>query len=265
MSGDRPQYGASTGGDVPVCPRHPDRPTYVRCQRCGRPTCPECQRPAAVGIHCADCVRAAASSRPVHRTSLGGRASRGSPMLVTWWLLGINTAVYVLQLIGQMVGVRLALLFAYAPVVTTTEPWRMLTSGFLHSTVNPLHLLLNMYTLYLFGSMLEPALGRVRFLLLFLLSIVGGSLGVLLLPSHPMGLVLGASGGVFGLFGALFVLQRHLGQSITPVAALIGVNLVFGFLVPGIAWQAHLGGLVAGALVAFAFTFSSRRRTRRPR
>ncbi|MCM3688480.1 rhomboid family intramembrane serine protease [Kocuria rosea] len=258
MSGERPQYGTSTGGQVPVCPRHPDRPSYVSCQRCGRPVCPECQRSAAVGVHCVDCVQEAARSRPAYRTSLGGRAARGSAMLVTWWLIGANVVVYALQWLALVLGVGLLQLFAYAPVTTTSEPWRMLTSGFLHSTTNPLHLLLNMYTLYLFGQMLEPALGRARFLLLFGLSVLGGSLGVLLLAS-PYTLVVGASGGIFGLFGALFVLQRHLGQSITPIVVLIGVNLAFGFLFPGIAWQAHLGGLVTGALVAFGYTLTLRR------
>lgn len=259
MSGERPQYGASTGGGVPVCPRHPDRPAYVRCQRCGRPTCPECQRTAAVGVHCVDCVQEATRSRPAVRTSLGGRAAHGSAMLVTWWLIGVNGVVYALQWLGQAVGLSLSQMFAYAPVHTTSEPWRMLTSGFLHSMSSPLHLVLNMYMLYLFGRMLEPALGRGRFLLLFLLSVLGGSLGVLVL-SHPLAYVVGASGGVFGLFGALFVLQRHLGQSITPVAVLIGINVVFGFLFPGIAWQAHLGGLLTGALVAFGYTVATRRR-----
>lgn len=258
MSGERPQYGASTGGDVPVCPRHPDRPAYVTCQRCGRPTCPECQRTAAVGVHCADCVQEAARSRPAVRTSLGGRVATGSPMFVTWGLIGANAVVYALQWLGLAAGVGLLQLFAYVPVTTTSEPWRMLTSGFLHSMSSPLHLLLNMYMLYLFGRMLEPTLGRGRFLLLFLLSVLGGSVGVLLL-SHPFSPVVGASGGVFGLFGALFVLQRHLGQSITPIAVLIGVNVVFGFLFPGIAWQAHLGGLVTGALVALGYTAATRR------
>ena len=259
MSGERPQYGASTGGEVPVCPRHPDRPAYVTCQRCGRPACPQCQRPAAVGIHCVDCVRDAARSRPVHRTALGGRAEPGSALLVTWWLIGLNAAVYVLQWAAQLVGLSLLQLFAYAPVTTDVQPWRMLTSGFLHSMSNPLHLLLNMYMLYLFGRVLEPALGRWRFLLLYLLAIVGGSLGVLLL-AHPFTFVVGASGGIFGLFGALFVLQRRLGQPIAPIAVLIAINLVFGFIVPGIAWQAHLGGLVTGALVALAYTLAPRDR-----
>jgi len=207
-----------------------------------------------------DCVAEAARSRPAYRTSLGGRAPRGSPLLVTWTLIGVNTAVYALQWLGLVVGIDLARLFAYAPLLTVPEPWRLLTSGFLHSTANPVHLLLNMYSLYLFGRMLEPALGRRRFLLLFLLSVLGGSVGVLLLGS-PLTLVLGASGGVFGLFGALFVLQRHLGQSITPIVVLIAVNLAFGFLFPGIAWEAHLGGLVAGALVASGYTLALRRRS----
>src|SRR5690606_29520728 len=137
VSGERPQYGASTGGDIPVCPHHPDRPAYVRCQRCGRPTCPECQRTAAVGVHCVDCVQEATRSRPAVRTSLGGRAAQGSPMLVTWWLVGVNAVVYALQWLGQAAGVSLLQMFAYAPVTTTSEPWRMLTSGFLHSMSSP--------------------------------------------------------------------------------------------------------------------------------
>ncbi|ALU38851.1 rhomboid family intramembrane serine protease [Kocuria flava] len=262
MSGDRPQYGASPGGEVPVCPRHPDRPSYVACQRCGRPVCPQCQRPAAVGVHCVDCVAEAARSRPVHRTSLGGRVPRGSALLVTWTLIGVNTAVYALQWLAGLLGLNLTAVASYAPFLTASEPWRMLTSGFLHSVANPLHLVLNMYMLHVFGQMLEPALGRVRFLLLFLVSVLGGSLGVLVL-APPFTFVVGASGGIFGLFGALFVLQRHLGRSITPILVLIGVNVVFGFVFPGIAWQAHLGGLAAGALVALAYTTTARRRSGR--
>lgn len=157
---------------------------------------------------------------------------------------------------------NLASLLGYAPVLTAVEPWRMLTTAVVHSMSSPLHLLLNMYTLYLFGQMLEPLLGRARLVTLFVLSVLGGSVGVLLL-SAPTVLVIGASGGIFGLFGAVFVFMRYFKHNLTPLLVLIALNLIFGFVVSGIAWQAHVGGLAAGALVSMAMLPGFRRRARR--
>ena len=238
--------------EVPVCPRHPDRPSYVRCQRCGRPACPECQRSAAVGVQCVDCVAETNRALPVHRTSLGGRVRDGKPM-VTYTLIGLCLAVYVLQLVFP--GVQDAL--AYNGLYTGSEPWRMLTSTFLHSQGFLMHIAFNMYALFIIGRILEPMLGRARFLALYLLAGFGGSVAVLLI--NPYSWVVGASGAVFGLFGALLVVTRARGGNYRPILLLLGINLAIGFI-PGtnIAWQAHVGGLAAGAALAAVFVYAPR-------
>ncbi|MGT2462543.1 rhomboid family intramembrane serine protease [Sinomonas atrocyanea] len=138
----------------------------------------------------------------------------------------------------------------------------MLTSAFLHSQGFVLHIALNMYMLWLFGQALEPLLGRARFLAVYLLSAIGGSVGFLLLaPGQPVA-VIGASGAIFGLFGGLFVVQRQRGGDVRQLVVLIVINAVLGFVVPGIAWQAHLGGLVTGALTTAAIAYAPRGRSR---
>lgn len=245
---------AQPSNDVPVCPRHPDRVAYVRCQRCGRPACPQCQRTAAVGVQCVDCVRETARSAPVKRAMYGGAAVVGKPVL-TYVLIGICVAAYGLQWLlpdGYVVNH-----FAYAPWLTLAEPWRMLTSAFLHSQGFILHIAFNMYALWIMGNVLEPVLGRVRYLSLYLLSAFGGSVGVLLL-SPVTTWVLGASGAIFGLFGALFVIQRQRGGSVRQLVVLIAINAVLGFTIPHIAWQAHLGGLLTGAAAAAVIAHAPR-------
>ncbi len=239
-----------------MCPRHPDRESYVRCQRCGRPACPECQRPAAVGVHCVDCVREAARSTPSARTAFGGTLRRGRPV-VTLTVIGLCAAVFLLQQASSVVTGDLL----FAPVLAAPEPWRFLTAAFLHG--GWLHIAFNMYVLFTIGPYLEAAFGRLRFAALYLLSAVGGSVGSLLLASPTstswvQGSV-GASGAVFGLFGALVVVQRRLNQRFGQVVVLIAINGAIGFLVPGIAWQAHLGGLVTGAAVGAVIAYAPRR------
>jgi len=121
------------------------------------------------------------------------------------------------------------------------------------------HLLFNMYSLFIFGPIIEHLVGRVRFLALYLLAAFGGSVAVLVLA--PSQAVVGASGAIFGLLGAFFIIQRRLGGNNTGLVVLIGLNLVIGFI-PGmsISWQAHIGGLIAGAAVAAIYTA-----TRRPK
>ena len=188
------------------------------------------------------------SPEPPHPGHGTHRGRRGTGWPVTWTVIGLCVLVWAGQWVTRLVTpYDLSTILGYAPALTDTQPWRMLTSGFVHAMPSPVHLLLNMYTLYLFGRMLEPLLGAWRFAALFLLSVLGGSVGVLLL-GDPWVLVIGASGGIFGLFGAMFVFMRHFRSSVTPIVVLIGINLVFGFLVGGIAWQAHVGGLVTGAL-----------------
>lgn len=257
---------AEPSAQVPVCPRHPDRPSYVSCQRCGRPACPECQRAAAVGFQCVDCVNETKRTTPAVRTVYGGAVATGTPM-VTFGIIAVCAVLYVLQWVipGDVIYRNLA----YASVFATPEygvfqPWRMITSAFLHSQGFILHIVLNMYMLWIFGQALEPLLGRIRFLAVYLISAVGGSVGYLLLTplipeGGPVGVV-GASGAIFGLFGAMLVVQRHRRAETKQLWVLIAINGVIGFMVPQIAWQAHLGGLIAGALCAAVIAYAPRGR-----
>ncbi len=258
---------AEPSAQIPVCPRHPDRPAYVRCQRCGRPACPDCQRAAAVGFQCVDCVNETKRTTPAARSVYGGAAAVGRP-LVTLGIIAACALLYVLQWIVPDGAIYQNLAFAtvYAtPEYGAFEPWRMLTSAFLHSQGFILHIVLNMYMLWIFGQALEPLLGRLRFLAVYVLSAIGGSVGYLLLtpayiPGQPVSGVVGASGAIFGLFGAMLVVQRHRGGDTKQLWILIAINGAIGFLVPQIAWQAHLGGLVTGALCAAVIAYVPRGR-----
>lgn len=243
---------AGTPVGPPVCPRHPDRVSYVSCQRCGRPTCAECQRSAAVGIQCVDCVNQAHKALPSRQGVFGGAVSQGRPM-VTIIIMAICAVAFAAEL--AIPGNWVANNFAYAPVLTQSEPWRMMTSAFLHSQSFLLHIVFNMYALWILGTALEPLLGRARFLALYLVSAFAGSVGVLLLsPTDTF--VLGASGAIFGLFGALFVVQRKRGGDVRQIVVLIVINAALGFIVSGVAWQAHLGGLIGGGLCAAAIAYA---------
>jgi membrane associated rhomboid family serine protease len=182
----------------------------------------------------------------------------GKPV-VTYVIIALCALVYALQWIVPNDGIYQQL--AYAPALTGVEPWRMLTSAFLHSQGFLLHIVLNMYTLWIFGQILEPLLGHARFLAIYLLSAVGGSVGFLLLTpvypvNGPVGLV-GASGAIFGLFGLAFVVSRRrhllLGPQaramLSQVGALLVINLIFTFTFPGISWTGHIGGLLVGGLI----------------
>ncbi|MGG7465503.1 MULTISPECIES: rhomboid family intramembrane serine protease [unclassified Plantibacter] len=230
-----------------TCYRHPNRQSFVLCQRCGRTICGECQTPGAVGFICPECMKEQRQSAP--RNRVGARITSSSP-IVTYTIIAVTAFVFLLQWIPGL-HVTDALLYAglYSNPAYAFEPWRMLTAVFVHSQSFLFHILLNMYTLWIFGRMLETMLGHWRFLALYLISGFAGSLGVLFLaaPNVP---VVGASGAIFGLLGAFLVIQRKLGGNTTGLLVLLGINLVIGFI-PGIniAWQAHVGGLVGGALV----------------
>ncbi|BCW80791.1 MULTISPECIES: rhomboid family intramembrane serine protease [unclassified Arthrobacter] len=258
---------AEPSAQVPVCPRHPDRPSYVRCQRCGRPACPDCQRAAAVGFQCVDCVNETRRTTPEVRSVYGGAVATGKP-LVTYGIIAACVVVYALQMLipGDWVYKQFAYnnIFA-APQYGAFEPWRMVTSAFLHSPDSLLHILLNMYTLWIFGQALEPILGRVRFLALYLISAFGGSVGYLLMnpvlvPGQGLVGLVGASGAIFGLFGAMLLVQRQRGGDTRQLWVLIAINGVIGFLIPHIAWQAHLGGLITGGLCAAVLAYTPRGR-----
>ena len=242
----------------------------MRCQRCGRPACPECQRPAAVGIQCVDCVREAARTAPTAKTIFGGRVTDGRP-LVTQGLIGICVALFALQWVSPAVTDE----FAFSPLFGWTEPWRFITAMFLHAPRSLWHIGFNMYALYVLGSYLEPMLGRARFVALYLISGIGGQVAVLLLANNPtfdgpvteahaswFQEVVGASGAIFGLFGALIVLNRHLGRSAAGIYGVLIINAVLGFLIPNISWQAHLGGFLTGLACAGAIVLFRRQKVR---
>ncbi|NHI15907.1 rhomboid family intramembrane serine protease [Microbacterium excoecariae] len=258
------------------CYRHPDRQSFVLCQRCLRTVCPECQTQASVGVICPQCLkeqrknRTPAQKRAARRWGRGGGSvlsSFGSGDTKVMTALFVVTAVvYLLQMLGSVVpGFRIeSWLLFWAPLIYpdasgTFQPWRILTAAFVHSSF--WHLALNMLALWMVGRVLEPLLGSGRFLATYLLSAAGGSVAVALLSFGTP--VVGASGAVFGLFGALVVIGRRAGANMTGMLVVLGINLVIGFL-PGmnIAWQAHVGGLAVGALVGLILT-RTRRRTQR--
>ncbi|HUZ81280.1 MAG TPA: rhomboid family intramembrane serine protease [Gaiellaceae bacterium] len=262
------------------CYRHPDRETGLSCSECGRSICYECMTPAPVGLRCPEHSGKPQGVRkltaPAQRAVTGVGARRVNA--VTLALIAINIGVYVAELAagGTVDGVNNWIynhgaLFAsgaytqgtvgtlpahaFAPGyhligVAHGEWWRMITAAFLH--YGPLHLGMNMYGLYLGGTLLEHVIGRWRFALLYLASGVAGSAGALLFT--PNSTTAGASGAIFGIFGALFVLerQRHISTG-GQVAMLIILNLVFTFAVPGISIGGHIGGLIAGVLLMLMF------------
>ncbi|VEG50428.1 rhomboid family protein [Mycolicibacterium chitae] len=243
---------------APVCYRHPDRTTYAQCNRCGRYVCGDCMRAAAVGHQCVDCVRAGAASVRQPRTQLGGRLHGSGQPVVTYTLIGINVVMFILQMASGQLERELTL---WPPAVADGEVYRLVTSAFLH--YGAMHILFNMWALYVVGPPLEMALGRLRFGLLYGLSALGGSLLVYLLSPINTATA-GASGAIFGLFGATFVIGRRLNLDVRWVVILIGLNLVITFVAPlagagQISWQGHLGGLAAGALVAAAFVYAPAR------
>lgn len=254
----------------PVCPRHPGEVSYVRCQRCGRPTCPQCQRPAAVGVQCVDCVREQSHTVRTSTTVFGGQVTERPVVSIA------IVVVCVLVWLAQRAMPDLTSEIAFVPVLGESQPWRFVSSAFAHDQNSILHIGFNMFALWIVGAQyLEPLLGHLRYAVLYLVSAVGGSVVYLVLsqpPSGPVGTwsdlgswgvpAVGASGAVFGLFAALLVLNRKLGRSSAGMYATIALNAVIGFVVPGIAWQAHLGGLLTGAAVAAVFTWTAAR-TRR--
>jgi membrane associated rhomboid family serine protease len=244
----------STSASANTCYRHPDRQSFVLCQRCGRTICPECQTPAAVGVHCPECVREQRAKFTENRRASGPSsltvARRRFAMLDqkgTVVLIAVSVAVWLLD---QVTGGFLSQWLAYNSALLPTQPWRIVTVLFVHSGV--FHILFNMWALFIFGRMLENMLGTWRFLSLYFIAGIAGSMLVTFLA--PGTWVVGASGAIFGLFAAFFVLQRSLGNNAVQLLVIIGLNLVIGFL-PGtnISWQAHVGGILAGFVTGFVF------------
>jgi membrane associated rhomboid family serine protease len=249
-----PGAGNETG--TPTCYRHPDRETYVSCTRCGRPACPDCLRSAAVGQQCVECVKEGNQSVRQPRRGLAGRVPGGA--VVTWVLIGVNLVCYVAELISIRVADNGAL---FGLAVASGQWYRLITNTFLHepglSGFGPAHIIFNMWALAVVGPALEQFLGRARFLAVYLASALAGSV-VFYVVASPAATALGASGAIFGLFGAWFVVARRLHADSRQVIMLIGINLVISFVIPHIAWQAHVGGLVAGAALTAAFVYAPR-------
>ncbi|MDH6700623.1 membrane associated rhomboid family serine protease [Streptomyces sp. MAA16] len=261
--------GTPDAQSLPGCYRHPDRETGIRCTRCDRPICPECMVDASVGFQCPQCARGdagtghtPAASRP--RTLAGGTVA-ADPRLLTKVLIGLNLALFLVQqAVGDRFTDRLDLIGqAYVPLLGSVEGvaqgqwYRLLTAMFLHGSI--LHILFNMLSLWWIGGPLEAALGRARYLALYFVSGLAGSALTYLIaaPNQPS---LGASGAIFGLFGATAILMRRLNYDLRPVIALLVINLIFTFGWSGIAWEAHIGGLVAGVVTGYAMVHAPRRR-----
>jgi len=267
--GARPPVGfAAVDTAVQTCYRHPDRRAGVRCQRCDRPICPDCMQQASVGFHCPECTKS--SGQKVVRAS----QLRGAGAIVTNVLLALNVAVFVfgmgsglrtkgsIVVDGGLIGVG-QLGSGELIGVAEGEWWRLVTSGFLHA--NLIHIAFNCLVLYQLGNLLEPVLGRLRFGLVYVVALLCGSFGVLLLS--PDRLTVGASGAVFGLMGVAVAVFRSRGINVfdTGLGGSIALNLLITFTLPGISIGGHVGGLAGGFLAGYLLTDVGPKHLRDPR
>lgn len=286
----QPSEGPAATG-VPTCYRHPGRETWIRCQRCDRPICPDCMRDAAVGFQCPECVRTGSKETRQGQALYGGRRS-SDPRLTTFVLMGINLLVWVAITATGGRTSRLADTLALMPTgrcFSRSSPsqwyptvgdqavclgatggdgtwlsgvadgawWQLVTSAFTH--VEIWHIATNMLALFVLGPATEQILGRARFLAVYLASALGGSTAVMLL-SDPSGSTVGASGAVFGLLGALLVTFTKARLN----TQWISQNIMLGVLITVvgwrfISWQGHLGGLLTGAAAAAIIAFAPKR------
>jgi membrane associated rhomboid family serine protease len=235
-----------------TCYRHPSRETGVSCSSCGRPICPDCMTPTPVGMRCPECAR--------QRTKVKTLSSTRSEPRVTVAII-IACAVVFLATNGFSGGSGKLWTDLYLDgpdIHFGHDYWRVITSGFLHA--GPLHILFNMYLLWVLGNMLEPTLGSVRFAGLYFTALLCGSFGALVVD--PNTATVGASGAVFGLMGAAAVELRSRGINPfqTDIGFLIVINLVFSFVLSHVSVGGHIGGLIGGVLVGVAFDLADRRR-----
>lgn len=241
------------------CYRHPDRQTYVSCTRCGRPICPECMRPASVGFHCPEDVAQAARGARAPRTAAGAPLGSGGPPVATYVLIGLNVAVFLLTAAG---GTSLTLSGGSSPLydqlglipvaVAHGQYYRLLTAMFLHFGL--LHIATNMYALYIVGPPLERVLRPLRYVGLYLVAGLAGSAASFMF-GPPFELAAGASGAIFGLFGALLIVARRLRLNMRGIVTVIAINLAVVLVLP-VDIRAHLGGLIGGALIAAGMLYA---------
>ncbi|MDX3690418.1 rhomboid family intramembrane serine protease [Streptomyces europaeiscabiei] len=270
---DQVPSGSQDAQSLPTCYRHPDRETGIRCTRCERPICPECMVSASVGFQCPECARGGsgtghAPSASAPRTLSGGTVT-ADPRLLTKILIGVNLLLFLVQMSAgdtftdrfSLIGrARVPELGSSFQGVAEGQWYRLVTSMFLHSSSSVTHILFNMLSLWWIGGPLEAALGRARYLALYFVSGLAGSALTYLLAEQNQP-SLGASGAIFGLFGATGVLMRRLNYDMRPLIILLVINLIFTFSpMFNIAWEAHVGGLVAGVLIGYAMVHAPRER-----
>ncbi len=235
-----------------MCYRHPSRETYVSCSNCLRPICTDCMVQTAVGIKCPEC---AGVPTGVKKATTGARRAVGvgTGAIVTKTLIGLNLLVFLTQIAGgdltRLQSEAYINGVLYGPLVAQGDWWRLVTAGFLHGSL--VHIFFNMLMLWWFGRPLEELLGRGRFIAVYLIAVLAGSAGALLLSSDVP--TLGASGGVFGILGAGLILERR-GVMVFGGAALpiVVVNLILGFVIANVSIGGHIGGLVGGILAIIA-------------
>jgi membrane associated rhomboid family serine protease len=260
-----PPEPGQTQAPAPTCFRHPGRQTFVSCVRCGRPACPDCLRPAAVGHQCVECIRQGNQGVRQATGRFGGTVTTTAK--VTWTIMGLNVALYAVLLAHPSLADDWAMLGgARTPSgqiigVAAGQWYRLITSAFLPGTggLGILDIAFNLWALYIVGPPMERLLGPVRYLAVYLASALGGAVSYYFIApvNQP---ALGASGAIFGLFGAWFVLSRRLRLDWRPVAMVIALNLVIGFVGAAyIAWQDHLGGLITGVVLTAAYAYAPKK------
>ncbi|MFT0761940.1 rhomboid family intramembrane serine protease [Actinomyces sp. F1_1611] len=242
---DLPRFGQYAA--VPrqeQCPRHPGETAVDYCKRCNRPTCAQCTIPTEVGSICVDCAR------PTNRRRAASLGLRSGPV-VTYAIMAVTFAVYLIGRVWPTIDTYLA----FNPVLAAVQPWRFLTVSLVHGGF--LHILFNMMMLYFLGAGGEKILGHWRFLGLYTMSTLGGSVAVLawalIQPQSLTVWTVGASGAIYGLFGAVLVQQLRNRINPTSILVLLAINLIYSFTAGGVSWQGHLGGLIAGALMAWIY------------
>jgi len=230
-----------------TCYRHPSRETGVSCSNCGNPICPDCMTATPVGMRCPDCARQKTPTRSLQSIAV--------EPIATYVLIALNVAVFV----GARSSVQAQNdLILFGPAVADGDYWRLITSGFLHVEIT--HILLNMLSLFWLGRMIEPALGHARFVAIYFVALLGGSLGVMILS--PDEATLGASGAIYGLLGAAIVMARNRQISLiqSGLIPILAINFVLTISLPGISLGGHLGGLVGGLVATFVVEQLSMRR-----
>lgn len=260
----------SSEGAVPVCYRHSDRETYVACVRCDKPICPDCMREAAVGFQCVDCVKEGVKAVRPMSAPLAARprkASSGALAIaplsaalrgnVTKALVALNIVAFLAEGIpGGIAGQSPANSFTARfllngqAIAYQHQYYRLITAAFLHADI--LHIGFNMLALYQIGTALERVIGTWRYLLLYFAAAIGGS--VMSYAVHGVNAnSLGASTAIFGIFGAFYMISRHLGGDSSQILSLIVINLVFTFAISSIDKFGHIGGLIVGGLVGLIY------------